>query len=230
MKPIRMTCLKFSVLLVAVVALILTSALSAQAVPSGQLLLDAAKAGDAVKMKPHLTQGAAGKYRYENDESVFIRATEKEHVKVLVTEATYLMGDGETPVSAEARVIQEAKRQAIEEAGTYVQVYTQVKNFKLTADDIINVAGGVIQITVLEANRKLIGQGLQFYVKIEARVRTGIVEELVNRIKGKNIVRKYVGMQQNDQRLNNDVDNRKADIVLVKTLADPPDSEERNCF
>lgn len=59
-----------------------------------------------------------------------------------MSEATYLMGDGETPVAAETRVTQEAKRQAIEEAETYVQIYAQVKNFQLTNDEIINVAGG----------------------------------------------------------------------------------------
>jgi len=88
----------------------------------------------------------------------------------------------------------------------------------------------VIQITVLEDNRKLIGQGLQFYVKIEARIRTGIVEVLVNQIKNRNMVRKYVRMQQNDQRHNNDGDNRKSDIVSVKASVDYQDSDERSCF
>ena len=41
--------------------------------------------------------------------------------KILTAEATYIMGDGETPSFAEAMALQKAKQSALEEAGTYVQ-------------------------------------------------------------------------------------------------------------
>ena len=48
--------------------------------------------------------------------------------KTIVSEATYVMGDGETPSFAEAMVLQKANQAALENAGTYVESYTHVRN------------------------------------------------------------------------------------------------------
>jgi hypothetical protein len=45
-------------------------------------------------------------------------------------------GDGETPTVAESRALLNAKRAALERAGTYVESYTKVRNFQLTQDQI----------------------------------------------------------------------------------------------
>ena len=48
--------------------------------------------------------------------------------KVIAAEGTYTMGDGETPLVAESRALQQAKRVALEEAGTYVQSYAKTRH------------------------------------------------------------------------------------------------------
>ncbi|MBI3584860.1 MAG: hypothetical protein HY096_13070, partial [Nitrospinae bacterium] len=40
-------------------------------------------------------------------------------VKEIISEGTYNMGDGETPSVAESRALLQAKRTALEQAGTY---------------------------------------------------------------------------------------------------------------
>lgn len=52
--------------------------------------------------------------------------------KEIVAEGTYNMGDGETPTVAESRALLQAKRTAVEEAGTYVESYSKTRNFQLT--------------------------------------------------------------------------------------------------
>ncbi|MBI3584536.1 MAG: hypothetical protein HY096_11410 [Nitrospinae bacterium] len=49
------------------------------------------------------------------------------NTKEIVAEGTYNMGDGETPGVAEGRALLQAKRTALEQAGTYVESYTKVK-------------------------------------------------------------------------------------------------------
>ena len=56
--------------------------------------------------------------------------------KTILSEAIYSMGDGETPSFAEAMVLQKAKQGALEEAGTYVESYTKVRNLDLNAEEI----------------------------------------------------------------------------------------------
>lgn len=129
--------------------------------------------------------------------------------KTLIADASYIMGDGETPDFAEARVLQKAKQAALEEAGTYVQSYTKVQNLDLTTEEIQTVAGGVLQVEVLEKTRSLVAEGLRFYTKIKATVTTEKMEELARRIKGKNVAEEYQKLQAEYARLNRELEGWK---------------------
>jgi hypothetical protein len=50
--------------------------------------------------------------------------------KEIISEGTYNMGDGETPSVAESRALLKAKQIAVEQAGTYVESYSKVKNIR----------------------------------------------------------------------------------------------------
>ena len=129
--------------------------------------------------------------------------------KVLTAEATYTMGDGETPSFAEAMALQKAKQMALEQAGTYVESYTKVQNYQLTTDEIQTIAGGVLQVEVLERKRELIGDGMRHYVKIKAIVITDRVAELAQRIKGKNVAEEYKKLQEDYAKLSNEIETWK---------------------
>jgi len=139
--------------------------------------------------------------------------------KVLTAEATYTMGDGESPSFAEAQVLQRAKQIALEQAGTYVQTYTKIHNYDLTAEEIQTIAGGVLEVQVLEKTRTLVGDGLRFYIKIKATVTTDKMEELARRIKGKNIAEDYKKLQDEYARLSKELDSWKG--LVAKTPSGP---------
>ena len=129
--------------------------------------------------------------------------------KTLTADASYIMGDGETPDLAEARALQKAKQTALEEAGTYVQSYTKVRNLDLTVEEIQTIAGGVLQVEVLEKTRSLVSDGLRFYTKIKATVTTEKMEELAGRIKGENVVEEYQKLRAEYARLSRELENWK---------------------
>ena len=106
------------------------------------------------------------------------------------------MGDGESPSFAEARAIQQAKQTALEQAGTYVETYTKTHNFDLTAEEIQTLAGGVLSVEVLDKQRTLVQDGLRVNVKIKAIVTTDRMEELAQRIKGRNVAEEYKKLQE----------------------------------
>lgn len=139
--------------------------------------------------------------------------------KVLTAEATYTMGDGETPSFAEAMALQKAKQIALEQAGTYVESYTKVQNYNLTTEEIQTIAGGVLQVEVLDKSRTLIGEGLRFYIKIKATVTTDKMEELAQRIKGKNVGEEYKKLQEDYARLNKEIEGWKQ--LIAKTPSGP---------
>lgn len=142
--------------------------------------------------------------------------------KQITAEATYTMGDGESPSFAEAQVLQKAKQAALEQAGTYVEAYTKMQNYDLTADEIQTLAGGVLAVEVLDKTRTLVGDGLRFYTKIKATVTTDMMEELAQRIKGKNLVQEYTKLQSEYARLNEELETWK---VLVGKMPYGPDRD-----
>ena len=141
--------------------------------------------------------------------------------KVLTAEATYTMSDGETPSFSEAMALQKAKQIALEQAGTYVESYTKVQNYNLTSEEIQTIAGGVLQVEVLDKSRTFIGEGLRFYIKIKATVTTDKMEELAQRIKGKNVGEEYKKLQEDYARLNKEIEGWKQ--LIAKT----PSGQER---
>jgi hypothetical protein len=138
--------------------------------------------------------------------------------KTIVSEATYSMGDGETPSFAEAMVLQKAKQRALEEAGTYVESYTQVRNLDLTVDEIKTIAGGVMKTEIVEQNREqLKGNGLRFYVKISSLVTTDNLEDLARRIRGGNLASENKRLQDAIADLTKDLDLLKQQVPETKT-------------
>ncbi len=150
---------------------------------------------------------------------LLIPLTTHAETKVLTAEATYTMGDGETPSFAEAMALQKAKQMALEQAGTYVESYTKVQNYQLTADEIQTIAGGVLQVEVLEKKRELIGDGLRHYVKIKATVTTDKIADLAQRIKGKSVAEEYKQLQEEYVRLNKEIETWKQ--LIAKTPPGP---------
>jgi hypothetical protein len=139
--------------------------------------------------------------------------------KTITGEATYTMGDGETPSFAEAQVLQRAKQVALEQAGTYVESYTKVQNLNLTTEEIQTLAGGVMTIEVLDKSRALVGDGLKLSIKIKATVTTDKMEELAQRIKGKNVAGEYQKLQAEYARLSREVETWKQ--LAAKTPVGP---------
>lgn len=135
--------------------------------------------------------------------------------KVLTAEGTYTMGEGETMTFAESMALQKAKQTALEQAGTYMESFTKVQNYQLTAEEIQTIAGGVLQTEVLEKNRELIGDGIRLFVKIKATVTTDRVAELVQRIKDKNVTEEYKKLQGDYARLTKEIEAFKE--VVAKT-------------
>lgn len=132
-------------------------------------------------------------------------------------EAWYTMGDGETPSFAEAMVLQKAKQMALEQAGTYVQSYTHMRNFDLTVDEIKTVAGGLLRTEIVERYRTLEGQGIRFGVKIKATVTTDKMEELAQRVRGGQLSSDYKRLQEDYAKLFGILEDLKKQVASSAT-------------
>lgn len=140
--------------------------------------------------------------------------------KEIVSEGTYNMGDGETPSVAESRALLNAKRNALEEAGTYVESYSKVENLQLTKDEIKVLASGLMEVTVLEKKRAVIGSGFHFWVKIKAIVTLDKIKDMAQRVKEKNIAEDYKKIQAAYTKSQKEIEELKKELIHTKKASD----------
>jgi tetratricopeptide (TPR) repeat protein len=137
-------------------------------------------------------------------------------VQEIVSEGAYNMGDGETPSVAESRALLNAKRLALEQAGTYVESYTKVKNFQLTEDEVKVLASGTIEVTILDKKRTIVGDGFHFWVKIMAKVNPDKMEEMARTVKEKSIIEDYKMIQREYEKNQKEMEELKKELALAK--------------
>ena len=83
----------------------------------------------------------------------------------------YHLGDNDTKLDGHRLALMEAKRNALEKAGTYVESITEVKDFQLTRDDIRTYTAGIIAVEE-EGDPKweMVGSTLRCTVTVKARI------------------------------------------------------------
>jgi len=136
-------------------------------------------------------------------------------VKTVITEATYNMGDNETPLNAEARALAQAKRAALEQTGIYVQSYTRVRDTDLTADEIEAVTAGFMEVEVLEKKRTIVREGVQVYVKVRCAIRPDRADTFLRRLVETSGIQRNV-LAESQQRLQQDQARLAKEIEKLK--------------
>jgi Flp pilus assembly protein TadD len=139
----------------------------------------------------------------------------------IVSEGMYTMGDGETPVIAEGRALEHAKRIAVEQAGTYVKSYSRMKNFEIADDEVLVLASGIMEVTVLDKKRTVAEDAIKFWVKIKALVYPDRMEVMAERIRDQGLAEDYGKIKDAYEKSQKEIEE------LKKQLAAARDDENR---
>ena len=142
-------------------------------------------------------------------------------VKEIIAEGTYCMGDGETPTVAEERALLQAKRQAVEQAVTYVESYSKTLNYQLTADEIQVISSGIMEVTVLDKQRTVSGSNINFWVKIRALVSLDKIEDMAAKVKEKTTVEDYKKLQEDYSKSQQEIAQLKQQLQSLWQPAAP---------
>jgi len=159
--------------------------------------------------------------------SLFLPAVGYPGTKEIIAEGAYHMGDGETPSVAESRALLQAKRMAVEQAGTYVESYSKVKNLQLTEEEIQVLASGLMEVTILDKKRSIAGDGFNFSVKIKAVVQPDKMEEMAKKVKEKSAVEDYKKVQAAYAESQREIEELKSELAQAKNEKDKARVEAR---
>lgn len=109
-----------------------------------------------------------------------IRIDANAEVKFIESEGIYLIGDNDSKVDARRIAIQEAKRKAIESAGTFIASLTEIKNFELTKDEITAYTAGVIESEVVSEEMRGTAARPEIYIKLRCKIDTDVLTDQIN--------------------------------------------------
>jgi len=85
-------------------------------------------------------------------------------------EVRQIVGSAQSLDDARLAAIARAKRDALEEAGTWVESITEVKNMKLVRDDIISLSSGITRTRIIEEEPFLEGRAVGIRILCEVGV------------------------------------------------------------
>jgi len=140
----------------------------------------------------------------------------------------YVMGDNDTYTDAKKLALQDAKRNLLEKAGTYIEGKTEIKNGIVKADEIKQYTAGIIKVEKIGDERSIVDKATLIKVNVKAvvdpdalieqvlnfRNRTDIEEAVKKLSADNNKLKKEI--EQLNQQLRNVVDEKKYQQLNTK--------------
>lgn len=96
-------------------------------------------------------------------------------VRTLTATGEYRMGDNDTKTDAKRLALLDAKRQALEQVGTYLEGVTEVKNLSVTRDEIRSYTAGIVEVVEQATRTTLEGETTVARVDVTVKVDTAVV-------------------------------------------------------
>lgn len=150
--------------------------------------------------------------------------------KTVIAESHYAMADGDTLGAAEERVLQRAQRQAVEEAGIYLEsTFHDIEKesggriSQTSSLEIRTIAAAITQTEILELRRSFENERPMFFIRIRATVNLDSLAEAIRRIKSdEQLARHFRQVQQENNQLRAQLRDLQSQPSGVRTLVIEP--------
>ncbi len=149
-------------------------------------------------------------------------------IKVIEAENTYAMGDNDSKVDARRIATQEAKRKALELAGTYVASLTQVKEYKLSKDEVSTYTAGVVETEIVSEEMRGSTRHPEIYIKARCKIDTGVLMEQIDRYQENQELREQLeASAKESESLRNERDELMKQLSAEKNKAKAEETRQK---
>ena len=137
-------------------------------------------------------------------------------VRTITAIGEYRMGDNDTRADAKRMALQDAKRLALEQAGTYIESLTEVKNFALSNDEVRAYTAGIVEVTEQEVRSTMEGQQQIVRVDVTCKIDTDVVARQINVLRNNETVKaELLQARQEADRLRKELDAKTRELASV---------------
>jgi tetratricopeptide (TPR) repeat protein len=153
--------------------------------------------------------------------------------KTVIADGHYVMADGDTLANAEEKVLQRAQRNAVEDAGLYLEsTFHDVekelggKSTQTSSLEIRTIAAAVTKTEIMESKRSFeLGRPV-FFVRIRATVDMGSLAEAIRRFQSnQQLTQHFHRLQQENHHLRAQIQELQQQPIGVRMLAIDPNGK-----
>jgi len=103
-------------------------------------------------------------------------------IKTFVHTVRQPFSGSQSPDDARVAATHKAKREVLEKAGTYLETLSIVEDGRLTKDQILAVASGVLKTEIISQKNYMTGEGFGIVIKARVKVDTSVLEERIRKL------------------------------------------------
>ncbi|OGW66524.1 MAG: hypothetical protein A3H49_06670 [Nitrospirae bacterium RIFCSPLOWO2_02_FULL_62_14] len=142
-------------------------------------------------------------------------------IKTITATGEYRMGDNDTRTDAKRLALLEAKRLALEQAGTYLESVTEVKNLGVARDELNAYTAGIVEVTELDTKDVLDGATHIIRVEVTAKIDTEVVWRQVDALrKNETAKTELLRLRAERDELRQEVEVKTREIVSLKSKSE----------
>jgi tetratricopeptide (TPR) repeat protein len=153
--------------------------------------------------------------------------------KTVIADGQYIMADGDTLAGAEEKVLQRAQRNAVEEAGVYlettfhdVEKESDGRSTRTSSLEIRTIAAAVTETEILESRRSFELDRPVFFVRIRATVNMSSLAEAIRRLQSdQQLAQNFHQLQQENHQLRSQLQELQQRPIGVRVLAIDPNGK-----
>jgi hypothetical protein len=158
---------------------------------------------------------------------LFIPHFTSAEIKTFIKEYTYQASEMDSKLSCRTIALEQVKRLLLEEVGTYLESQTEVKDFRLTKDQILTLTAGVVRTEIID--ERWDGDNLKYWLK--AKIRTdpdGVVKSIDDLRKDRQLVRDLEASRTKSDQLLKEIEVLKTKSVSRNSSKNVTDKEYYN--
>ena len=153
--------------------------------------------------------------------------------KTVIADGRYVMADGDTLAVAEEKVLQRAQRNAVEEAGVYLEATfhdmekeSGGRSTQTSSLEIRTISAAVTETEILESRRSFELDRPVFFVRIRATINMSSLTEAIRRLQSEQqLAQHFRQLQQENHHLRSQLQELQRQPVGVQMLAIDPNGK-----
>ena len=138
-------------------------------------------------------------------------------VRTLTATGEYRMGDNDTKTDAKRLALLDAKRQALEQVGTYLEGVTEVKNLSVTRDEIRSYTAGIVEVIEQSTRTTLEGETTMVRVDVTVKVDPAVVTRQLGELRKNELAKEeLIRAKAEADRLRKELDDKSRQLAALK--------------